>query len=383
MLTLKIIGVMSNMQKFLKTFFILAVCFLVSSAVVFASDDTINSEEKWRLPIGSSNVRYGTKYTIILNEEKYEYYLEYKETITDKFKGHFWGTNNLEKDENYIFNDEDKFTREDVIKFLEIKDEKLVAKIKESYEFSLYIEPYFNYKKEKWGNIYTSTVRELYSMLPEARGNLKAYQNAIDEDGNLINSKIQGIEFIREIIVNTMNRLETENLEIYNQFKNEYKDAINDEMLNKGFIAYNFKDGIKVGEFIKMVSEALWPKYVYKEPKEGDHWAMPYVYTLNHSILYAPNYTNEKLEECIERAEAAEIICKFYLILNEDKVIDKEETYIKLFKDESKIINESTRRYINGCIQFGLMNSYEDGTFRPNEVLTKEEAQSLLEKALN
>lgn len=344
------------MQKFLKTFFILAVLFLVSSSVVFANRDTIKLEEKWRLPIGSKEVRFGTKYTIILNEEKYEYYLKYKETITEKFKGHYWGTNDFEKDENYIFKNEEEYEREDVIKFLEIKKEKLVAKIKEGYEFSLYIEPYFNYKKSKWDKIYTSTVRELYSMLPESSGNINAYQNAIDENGNLIKSKIQGIEFLREIIVDT---------------------------LDKGFISYNFKDGIKTGEFIKMVSEALWPKYVYKEPKEGDHWAMPYVYTLNHSILYAPSYTNEKLEEYITREEAAEIICKFYLILNEDKIIDKEEKYIKTCIDESKIISETKRKYINGCLQFGLMEIYEDKTFRPNEILTKQEAQIILQKALN
>ena len=71
------------MQKIFKTFFILAVCFLVSMGVVFASEDTINLEEKWKLPIGSKEVRFGTKYTIILNEEKYEYYLEYKKLTTE------------------------------------------------------------------------------------------------------------------------------------------------------------------------------------------------------------------------------------------------------------------------------------------------------------
>ena len=218
MLTLKMIEVMGHMLNFLKAGFIIAVCFLVSMSVVFATEDSnvlkeneaVKVEEKWRLPIGSKNVRYETKYTIILNGEKHEYYLKYKDVIPinknineAKFKGYYWGMKNknqdLERDENYIYSkDKVIFTREDVIEFLEIIDAKLVANIKDGCEFSLYVEPVYKYQKGKWSDTYKNTLRELYVMLPEAKGEALAYENARNESGEIEKEKIQGVEFLRK-----------------------------------------------------------------------------------------------------------------------------------------------------------------------------------------
>ena len=395
-----------RMLKIFKAQFImiLAAIFLVSMGDVFANDDTIksgeeiievkenNKEERWRFQIGRNSIRYGTKYTFIVNGESYEYYLKYKEVVPQnkqveeaKFIGHYWGMQEEDKnkDENYIYSkDKIEITRKDVIEFLEIEDEKLAAIIKSGCEVSLFIEPYYSYQKEKCGEVYISTARELYIMLPESTGIIPPYANAKNENGKIVKSNIQGIEVFREMIVKAMKEITGENSKKFEEFKNAYNEKIKTKMLNKGWTGYYFEEQIKTGEFIKMVSEALWPNHVYKEPKEGDHWATPYAYTLNHSVLYAPSYNYEKFESLITRAEAAEILCRFYLVLNNDKSIEQDEKYIKKCKDELKIEDANERYYINGAIQFGLLNNYSDGTFRPDETLTKQVVNRALYKAL-
>ena len=382
------------MRKLLRAGFIIAVCFLVSMSVVYGVEDNSSLEEKWRLPIGSKNVRYETKYTIILNGEKHEYYLKYKEVIPEnknikeaKFKGYYWGMKNsnqdLERDENYIYSkDKVNFTREDVIEFLEIKDEKLVATIKEGCEFFLYVEPCYNYKKGKWSNTYKSTLRELYKVLPEAKGDVAPYQNAKNESYEIQKEKIQGVEFLRELIVKSMKNLKAQNLEIYSEFKNEYKGLIKDEMLGNGFYAYHFeKEGIKTGEFIKMITLTLWPNYKAEVPKEGEHALKPYADALDRIVLMSEEYDFERLEKKITRKEAARLLCLFYMKYNSNYVLNNTYEHIQNFKDEALVTEEIERICIDDVVRFGLMKEYEDGTFRPNDYLTKKEATKVFEIA--
>lgn len=405
MLTLKIIGVMKGMLKFFKAQIFLAVFFLVSSSGIFASEGVINLdvkdsdvvEEKWVLPVGSKEVRYGTKYTIMLNGETHEYYLEYKEVIADtNFKGYYWrmcNTKDLEKDEKFIYQkDKVKFTRNDVIKFLEIKDEKLAALIKEGYEFSLYVEPYYNYKKGKWSKSYTATLRELYSMLGEANGEKSAYEDAKDENGKIIKNKIQGIEFLREMIVKAMNSIEAKNVNTYEAFKNKYKDIIKEEMLNKGWTAQFFeeeikeeeeKDEIKTGEFIKMIVSCRWTPDLSQELPEGVHWATPYAKLGNMFILDESAYTYSRYETPITREEAVELIWRMFKIMKPGVKADKTEKYLKEYADENLITNRYRREYFNACLEYGLINAFEDKTVRPKETLTKEEATDLLTRLVS
>lgn len=380
------------MRKILKSGLVIAVYFLVSMSVVYGVENASSLEEKWRLLIGSNNVRYETKYTIMLNGEKHEYYLKYKEVVPEnknineaKFKGYYWGINNedLERDENYIYaKDKVIFTREDVIEFLEIKDAKLVAKINEGYEFSLYLEPVYNYKKGKWSDTYKSTLRELYSMLPESNGNITPYQSAKNESGEIQKEKIEGVEFLRELIVKSIKNLKAPNLEIYSEFKNEYKGLIKDEMLSNGFYAYHFeKEGIKTGEFIKMIALTLWPNYKVENVEEGEHSLKPYADALDRIVLMSEDYDFERLEKKITRKEAARLLCLFYMKYNSNYVLNNTYEYIQNFKDEALVTEEIERICIDDVVRFGLMKEYEDGTFKPNDYITKKEAAEIFEIA--
>ena len=142
---------------------------------------------------------------------------------------------------------------------------------------------------------------------------------------------------------------------------------------------------LKTGEFIKMISMAMFPKYEYTKPEEGIHWAMPYVETLDMFILSKEDYDFERLDRIITREEAAKLICLFhvkYHAENPDKKLTKDEKYIKQLKDEAEITDSRSRMYIDNCVRFGLINGYDDGTFKKDNGLTRAQAAKILFTAM-
>lgn len=241
---------------------------VASSAIVFADDDTIGegyevdsnlgytevTTGQWGLPGGSNVTRYGTKYTFVIEGKEYVYYLGYKEIVpsnktpeTAKFMGHYWPMKSAEKDserdDRYIYPVGNVvITRNDVVEFFNEKNTALATKVKNGCEVYLYVEPYYNYKTSKYGKIYTDTARKLYSMLPEADGVTKSYANARDENGNIVVSEIDGIEYLREVIVNAMNKIGEDTPKDYLEFRNMYASRIKKAgMLDKGWAAYHFE----------------------------------------------------------------------------------------------------------------------------------------------
>ena len=68
-----------------------------------------------------------------------------------------------------------------------------------------------------------------------------------------------------------------------------------------------------------------------------------------------------------------------YEYLNEKNVVNE---YIKNFSDESLITNSTSRMLIDNCVRFGLINGFEDGTFRPNATLTRAQASKMVYTAI-
>ena len=135
---------------------------------------------------------------------------------------------------------------------------------------------------------------------------------------------------------------------------------------------------VKTGEFIKLVVSCRWEPNLEKELPEGAHWVTPYAKLANNFLIYEPSYTYEMYETNITRADAAVLIGKMYRILHPGIEIDTTENFIKECPDESLITNEDTRYFINLCMQYGLINGFEDGTLRPNDTLTRAQAAKLI-----
>lgn len=142
---------------------------------------------------------------------------------------------------------------------------------------------------------------------------------------------------------------------------------------------------VKTGEFIKMACMGFYPNYQYVAPDPEYHWSKPYADALNRTLLKIEDYNNEKVERIITRAEMAKIMCYYYMLTHiEDKELsklDRTEMYIKNFSDESEIVDEEDRLFLNNCIRFGLINGYEDGTIRAYSGLTRAQASKIISLA--
>lgn len=149
---------------------------------------------------------------------------------------------------------------------------------------------------------------------------------------------------------------------------------------------------VKVSEYLKMLCMAIWPDFKYVKSSPSSHWAQPYVDALDKFILTKNDYTTEKLNSVITREEASKLICLFMMIYTSTwnangqlhgVTLEKEQEYISDFTDESLITDEKTRIYIDNCIRMGIINGFEDGTFRPFDGLTRAQASKILYTALN
>lgn len=158
----------------------------------------------------------------------------------------------------------------------------------------------------------------------------------------------------------------------------QHKNVIN------GYEDGTFKpeNALKTGELIKMLTMLIYPDYEYKTPGSGEHWSQPYVNIADNIILHRRDYDYERLDRVITRAEATELLCRIVQFANLDNreyiSLRKDGEYIKQFKDEATITDEKSRVFIDNCVRFGLINGFEDGTFRANEGLTRAQAAKLL-----
>ena len=142
---------------------------------------------------------------------------------------------------------------------------------------------------------------------------------------------------------------------------------------------------VKTGEFIKMLAMTIWPDFHYASPQEGVHWSTVFARSLNDIILDVDDYDNERLERVITRVEAAELICRFAQIahLQDERYtkLDKTGSYITIFKDEAEIVGERERLYVDNCVRLGLISGFDDGTFKPQNGLTRAQAAKIIYEA--
>ena len=96
-------------------------------------------------------------------------------------------------------------------------------------------------------------------------------------------------------------------------------------------------------------------------------------------------YLYDDLEKYITRGEAVELIFSYlkdkYPTI--ESVLNTNEAFISEYTDQEEITNEGTRKAINACSQYGIINGFSDGTFRVNETLTRAQAAKILYLAGN
>ena len=166
-----------------------------------------------------------------------------------------------------------------------------------------------------------------------------------------------------------------------------YISSMKDANIIVGYEDGTFKPSneVKTGEFIKMLATTLWAGTEFPAALEGDHWSRSYVWSLDGVILEFHDYDNERLERVITRVEAAELICRFAQIahLEDERYtrLDKSGSHITIMKDEAEISGDKERLYVDNCIRLGLINGFDDGTFKPQNGLTRAQAAKIIYEA--
>ena len=173
-----------------------------------------------------------------------------------------------------------------------------------------------------------------------------------------------------------------------NHWAKSYIEQMQGSNIINGYEDGTFKHEkeVKVGEFIKILCVKVFPDFKYIPPEDGSNWSRPYVEALDGVLLKARDYNDAIVSRAITREEAAKLICYFHVLVDgskqEEFTLGKNEEYIKNFSDESLITNSTSRMLIDNCVRFGLINGFEDGTFRPNATLTRAQASKMVYTAI-
>ena len=156
------------------------------------------------------------------------------------------------------------------------------------------------------------------------------------------------------------------------------------EMHKSGIIA-GYPDGsfrpereVNYGEFIKMVAVATKATR-QKEESRGKHWALPFYYgCLNNFFFTEWDIKEKQLDYSIPRKDMALIVSG---AIGVSVKLSEYGDYTEILAGIIDINQKHPREYhIAKAYATGVLSGYPDGTFRPEGVLTRAEASSVIRK---
>lgn len=176
-----------------------------------------------------------------------------------------------------------------------------------------------------------------------------------------------------------------------NHWAYDYIDKMQARSVINGYPDGTFKpdDKVKTCEYIKMASMITWPKFNYKAPTDGTHWAMPYVRSLPYcEMKYGVYYDYERLEKELTRGEAAILLGNGFKYYRENKknpilIEEGDEKYLEKYTDIDSNTYYKLRDALVICTKYDLINGFEDNTFRPEESLTRAQVAKLMYGLIN
>lgn len=154
-----------------------------------------------------------------------------------------------------------------------------------------------------------------------------------------------------------------------NHWAKEYIEWGSNEEIINGYSDNTFKPDaeVKVNEFLKMLVEAS----KYKKEIVGKRWPDWYIATAKKYKWIEEN-TFLDYEKTITRNEVVNIVSKYIDLSN----VEKSKMKINDLENNNK--NEVLK-----LINLGVINGYEDATFRGEKTITRAEAIKIIKKAVN
>jgi hypothetical protein len=170
----------------------------------------------------------------------------------------------------------------------------------------------------------------------------------------------------------------------YDVPENEWYYSYIEDLAEKGIFS-GFSDGtfrpnekVTVGQFLKLIMVAS----LKIEPVSSislEHWAVPYL-TLaeEYNVIEEGYYYPSDLDSNISRIEIVQILskCDLFILKNQQMGGNIE------FNDTQTLSVEETM-YLNHAVGIGAINGDPEGTFRPDDYLSRSECAKIIYTFIN
>ncbi len=166
----------------------------------------------------------------------------------------------------------------------------------------------------------------------------------------------------------------------------QYIDALSNSGVISGYEdgTYRPQNSVTRAEFLKLLicSDPFLENQAleYGKTIEQVNWYDPYVKYTMFLKASSYKYEEEEYQMPIERVEIATFICNFRRMY--DLTIANEVGERTEFSDISGLTNIESISIIE-AEDYGIMNGYEDGTFKPNNPVTRAEVSAIIFRWIN
>ena len=156
------------------------------------------------------------------------------------------------------------------------------------------------------------------------------------------------------------------------------------ELSEKGIINGMTKDTyvpsgtLTKGQYIKLIISASLPNFDFsKIESDFNHWAAPYVKIAeNYGVIEKGEINSSNIDEPITRIDVVRILSMSDIAIRNAVQI----TFLNLedYFTDTGSLNDLERYTLIHALGLEIINGYEDGTFRPQNNLTRAEASKIL-----
>ena len=135
-------------------------------------------------------------------------------------------------------------------------------------------------------------------------------------------------------------------------------------------------DTLTKAAFLKLIVTASLPEVDFNQlDKNFDHWAATYVKVAeNYNVLEKGAITKENIDEPITRIDVIKIwsLCDINMRSHEQKALD----YLTFTDTDG--LDETSEILLSHAVANGIIGGYPDGSFKPQNNLTRAEASKIL-----
>ena len=160
----------------------------------------------------------------------------------------------------------------------------------------------------------------------------------------------------------------------------KYIDSLADAKVINGYPDGTFKpqNTITRGEFFKLIMTAYKGSKAFENSTFETHWAEPYVLSAAEEGVMMNATSIEDLDIPITRLEMGVVIGKICNRIIDDENEGSDVVYNFITFNDLKELSVGDRNYIEFIAAIGIVNGYTDGSFGPNNNMTRAEVATVI-----